>query len=209
MVVKMVLIVVAFVLGLYMCSSYGSSDVKEPFLNKPRCPDILVQHGSELYLYNSKLLKVPGVNPVKFANLEEYKEFMDWQRSQGIKCPILYLQHSYDAQDQSQYSVRPDPLDPQGGLPDSLPKASDIHKTIFDNNGNEPAYNRSDYPAFDPSNQFVGLQVGADLIKPRTNSMGMSDDPMEPNWGGADQAKQSVKSGNYDDDKVWVKANRN
>ena len=211
MAIKLILVIIAFILGLYMCSRYGSSDVREPFLNKPRCPDILVQHGAQLYLYNSKLMKVPGVNPITFKNLEQYKEFMDWQRSQGIKCPVLFLQHSYDAQDESQFSFRPDPLDPQGGLPATLPGsvAPPSAQLMFDAGNRDAAYNRSDYPAFDPANQFVGLKVPEDDITPRVNQMGKSDDPMEPNWGGALQARQSVKDGNYDSDKVWVKANRN
>ena len=211
MVVKMVLIVVAFVLGLYMCSSYGSADVTEPFLNKPRCPDILVQHGSELYLYNSKLMKVPGVNPIKFNNLEDYKEFTEWQRSQGIKCPVLFLQHSYNAQDQGQFSVRPVPLDPQGGFPARLPGSNPLPPGQAESNSgdNAPAYNQSDYQGFDSLNQDVGQRVGADEINPRENARGQSDDPMEANWGGAGQAQSSVDAGDYDDDKVWVKANRN
>ena len=56
----------------------------------------MIQQGDEIYLYNSKLAKIPGVNPVKFNNLEDYVEFIDWQKSQNITCPILFLQHSYD-----------------------------------------------------------------------------------------------------------------
>ena len=208
--IKLILVAIAFILGLYMCSTYGYDDVREPFDGKPRCPDILVQHGSELYLYNSKLAKVPGVNPVRFNNLEEYTEFIDWQRSQGIKCPVLFLQHSYDAQDKSQYSLRPNPLDPQGGLPASLPGSTPLPPggRRPATQGGEPAFNASDYPAFDPENQEIGSSTPADAIKAHTNTMGMSDDPMDPNWGGSVQAENSVKAGVYDADKVWVKANR-
>jgi hypothetical protein len=82
-----------------------------------RCPNMLIQKGAAYYLYNTKLAEVPGVNPIKFNNLEEYVEFLDWQRSQGIRCPVLYLQETYDAQGKMTCKVRPCVTEPQGGLP--------------------------------------------------------------------------------------------
>ena len=202
-----IMTIIVFILGFYMCSTYGSNDVRESFINKPRCPNVLIQHGAELYLYNSKLAKVPGVNPIKFNNLEEYTEFMDWQRSQGINCPVLFLQHSYDAQDMSQYSIRPDPFDPKGGLPDSIVtgRRDPPVQKMFDAGRNDPPYNVSDYPAYDPENQYVGIKVPLDDMKTPTGSDGLSDNPMDTNWGGPGHAQESVKSGTYDDDKVIVK----
>ena len=84
---------------------------------KPRCPNLLVQKGSKIYLYNTKLAEVPGVNPIMFDNLEEYTEFIDWQRSQGIRCPVLYLQEVYDAEGNVVCKARPCVSEPQGGLP--------------------------------------------------------------------------------------------
>jgi hypothetical protein len=85
--------------------------------NGKGCPDILVQEGSKFYLYNSKVVKVPGVNPVVFNNLEDYVEFIEWQRSQNINCPVLFLQQTLDAQGNSVYKIRPSPTNLQGGLP--------------------------------------------------------------------------------------------
>jgi hypothetical protein len=82
-----------------------------------QCPDLLIQKGVQIYLYNTRVAKIPGVNPIIFANLEDYTEYIDWQHSQGIRCPVLFLQHSYDTQGQSTYRVRPSPFDLQGGLP--------------------------------------------------------------------------------------------
>jgi hypothetical protein len=87
---------------------------------EPRCPNILIQKGAAFYLYNSKLAKVPGVNPVKFSNLEEYTEFLEWQRSQNIRCPVLYVQNTYDAEGHEVFQVRPSVFEPQGGLPQSV-----------------------------------------------------------------------------------------
>ena len=34
----------------------------------------------------------------KFKSLDEYADFVDWQKSQGIECDILYLQYTTDTQ---------------------------------------------------------------------------------------------------------------
>ena len=84
------------------------------------CPDVLIQKGSALFLYNSKRANVPGINPIRFETLEEYVEFTEWQRSQGILCPVLYLQHAYDAQGEPVYKARPSPTHLYGGQPDYI-----------------------------------------------------------------------------------------
>jgi len=121
------LLILIFLAGLYFYAKCGGN--REGLTNStkpsskpsgtPRCPDMLIQQGSKILLYNSKLTRVPGVNPIEFNNLEEYTEFLDWQKSQGIICPVLYLQQSYDAQGNKVYKVRPSVTEPQGGLPPS------------------------------------------------------------------------------------------
>ena len=106
-------------IGLYFYLKATGIEGFSPFNNK--CPDMLIQQGKKIYLYNSKVAKVPGINPIEFENLEDYVEFLDWQRSQGIRCPVLYLQQSYDAQGQEIYKIRPSITEPQGGLPPSQP----------------------------------------------------------------------------------------
>jgi hypothetical protein len=94
-------------------SGSGSKDLN-PL--RSRCPNLLIQKGTTLYLHNTNLAPVPGVNPIRFDNLEEYIEFIEWLRGQGIKCPILFLQHSVNAQGESVYNIRPSPTDLRGGL---------------------------------------------------------------------------------------------
>ena len=86
-----------------------------------RCPNILIQKDAKYYLYNSEIAQVPGVNPIMFNNLEEYTEFLEWQRSAGIRCPVLYVQNSYDVQGNRVYKVRPSVSELQGGLPPTTP----------------------------------------------------------------------------------------
>ena len=98
--IKLIIIGIVFLLGLYFSCNYTSQNIIEGFdTSTSNCPNILIQKGKEFYLHNSKMAKIPGVNPVKFNNLEDYVEFLDWQRSQNIKCPVLFLQHSYNAMD--------------------------------------------------------------------------------------------------------------
>jgi len=99
-------------------------------MTKSRCPNLLVQKGSKIYLYNTALSEVPGVNPIMFDNLEEYTEFIDWQRSQGIRCPVLYLQETYDASGKLVCKARPCVVEPQGGLPPTN-STLDANATVF------------------------------------------------------------------------------
>ena len=85
--------------------------------SEPRCPNLLIQYGAAFYLYNSSLARVPGVNPVQFANLEEYTEFLEWQQSQNIRCPVLYVRNTYDADGNEVFRVAPSVFEPQDGLP--------------------------------------------------------------------------------------------
>jgi hypothetical protein len=73
---------------------------------KKRCPDVLIQKGPKFYLFNSKIAKVPGVNPIEFNNLEEYVTFLKWQKNNNIRCPVLFLQQSFDAQGNIVYNSK-------------------------------------------------------------------------------------------------------
>ena len=164
--VKLAIIIVVFLLGLYfMCRP----DVIEGFDNstmKYRCPNVLIQKGTKFYLYNSKLANVPGVNPVTFNNLEDYTEFMDWQRSQGIRCPVLYLQESYDAQGNPVYNARPSPNNLQGGLPPVPPGGgySQPITKLFDAGRDDPPYNVNSFPSYDQQDQYIGLNTPLDQM---------------------------------------------
>ena len=65
---KWIIIAVIFLSGLYLSLTYSSKNIGEGFDNdKPRCPNLLIQKGSELHLLNSKTAKIPGINPIKFT----------------------------------------------------------------------------------------------------------------------------------------------
>lgn len=112
-----IFILICILAGIYYYKQVYTLEQMTGMGGSGRCPNMLIQKGSAFYLYNTKLAEVPGVNPVMFNNLEEYVEFLDWQRSQGIRCPVLYLQEIYDSQGNATYKVRPCVSDLQGGLP--------------------------------------------------------------------------------------------
>lgn len=129
----MLVIAIAVLLGIYYCTVPPQSSTTEGFAPPaqddgvgmsstsssagPRCPNILVKKDNKITLFNSKLATVPGVNPVTFDSLEDYVEFTNWQRSQGITCPVLFLQNTHDTQGNMVYKAQTDITSPQGGLP--------------------------------------------------------------------------------------------
>lgn len=198
------LIIIVFLAGIYFCAK--SSEGFTSDINLNRCPNILIQKDTKFYLYNSKLAKVPGVNPVEFNNLEEYTEFLDWQRSQGIRCPGLYLQQTYDAQGNPVYKVRPSPNDLQGGLPPSAPYSKPPNPTLLvDATQTDRPYNINSYPAFDNSSYYVGTTTPLDGMNAKQEAQGISPDPMDPNWGGAEYTQSLVDQGYYAGNEVKLR----
>ena len=195
---KLFVLFCVFLLGAYITSTAPTaSAAKEGFtggsvdgndLGAPRCPNMLIQKGTSLFLYNTKLAPVPGVNPIRFENLEDYVEFMEWMRGQGIKCPILYLQHSLNTQGESIYSIRPGPTNLQGGLPPNIATAPPLFGNnadastmfspeqigeitrIIDQSGDNDPYNASTYPG-GWSNTIIKPADKASLMKIQSSYM--------------------------------------
>ena len=164
-----------------------------------RCPNILVQKGTRFYLYNSKIAKVPGVNPIEFENLEDYVEFLNWQRSQNIKCPVLYLQHTYNAQGDSSYKIRPSVTELQGGLP---PASATNYTKLTDATRNDPPYNVNSYPAYDNTSYYVGTTTPLD--KMNDNLLFDYSNPMSDIWKGQKYTKQLIDSGYFEENQVSI-----
>lgn len=200
---KLLFIFFVFTLGLYYCCCPSPTSI-EGFNDKIpyRCPNLLIQKGQQFYLYNSKIAKVPGVNPVKFNNLEDYVEFTEWQRSQGIRCPVLFLQETYDAQGNPVYSARPSPTDLQGGLPNQTLGTQPITK-LFDAGRDDSPYNKNSFPGFDGQDQYVGLNTPLDQMYNDTSSK-VSPNPMDANWGGETYTQNLVDQGYYAEDEVTI-----
>lgn len=114
-VIGFILGVTIFLGGLHFYAKYATYE------KTSRCPNILIQVGSKYLLLNSNIERVPGVNPLEFNTLEDYHEFLKWQKTVGIKCPVLFVQKTYDAQGNRVYKMRPSVNDQKGGLPPKPP----------------------------------------------------------------------------------------
>jgi len=170
-----------------------------------RCPNLLIQKGASFYLYNTDVAEVPGVNPITFNNLEEYTEFLEWQRSAGIRCPVLYVQSTYDAQGKLVYKARPSVSELQGGLPPSTPMPLPLKFTeLVDASRQDGEYNNNGYPAYDQSSYYQGSITPLDQMKNSEANMLYSDNPMDPNWGGQKYTEGLVNSGYYAGNEVEI-----
>jgi hypothetical protein len=220
--------VLIFFIGLYFYAT--KCDYIEGLTNNtsggPRCPNLLIQKGSRFYLYNTKLAEVPGVNPIEFANLEDYTEFLDWQRSQNIRCPVLYLQETYDAQGNRVYKSRPSVSEPQAGIPPSTAAPTGIASQVppmmesalepvgdqaypnptllVDATRNDPPYNQGSYPAHDQTSYYIGTTTPLDAMDIEQEKATVSPNPMDPNWGGSAYTQNLVDKGYYKESQVKI-----
>tara|TARA_B110000261_G_C13060911_1_gene348127 strand:- start:762 stop:1388 length:627 start_codon:yes stop_codon:yes gene_type:complete len=200
------LFVVLFLVGLYFYAKTTDGSYIEGLTNSTnaRCPNLLIQKGAKIYLYNSKLAKVPGVNPIEFNNLEEYVEFLSWQKSRGIKCPVLYLQQTFNAQGESCYKVRPGVTEPQGGLPPCLGKRQKTTLLTDASRNNNSSYNTNSYPGYDSENQYIGSTTPLDEMN--DNNAETMADAMSSNWKGVKFTQDRVDAGYYKNNEVTSKA---
>ena len=178
---KILFFIAIFLGGMYFYTQYTGSKQIEGLTTMDgelRCPNLLIQKGSKYFLYNSNIAKVPGVNPIEFNNLEEYVEFLEWQRGAGIRCPVLYLQNTYDAQGERVYKIRPSVTELQGGLPPTVPTSTSTPTTTTTT---EP-----------PTSVSPNNQVNTD-----TQNLLFSPNAMDDNWGGAQYTESLVDAGYY------------
>jgi hypothetical protein len=190
----------------------GRTAIKEELQNaeekNAKCPNVLVRNGNILLLYNT--MDVHDEIPIQFNSLDEYTEYLKNQRNKGIYCPVLYVQNENDVQGNDVYRIRPSPFDQAGGIipitvaqnnqqtqisyPPALP--------LVDSNVDNPPFNANNYPGFDP----YGLQIGEftvlDAVHYSTAANNLSDNPMDPNWGGVQYSQSVVDSGKYIDNNV-------
>ena len=210
------IIIIIFVFGLYYYANFynltENMENKKPKKSSKghRCPNMLIEKDGEILLYNSKVASVPGVNPLKFKSLDEYAEFVDWQKSQGIECDILYLQYTTDTQNNDLIQIKPSIFENNGGLPSKKPNAvpgkpdTDYFEEnkILDatlNSTPDPnvKFNTGMYAGYDEQNQDIGLNTPLDMLYHENNADNKSRNPMDNNWGGKDYTKDAINRGEY------------
>jgi hypothetical protein len=204
-----------FVLGFFLCLNPKSnkeyfsemmsgtiepSQDTETVVNEQsqttNCPNILIKSGNRLLLQNTNLPKSDS-NPLVFSNLDEYIGYTKKQREQGIRCPVLFLQEESNTQGESVYRMRPSPFSLEGGITPTT--TNQIPAELMDATRDNPPYNQNNYPSFDPRGLDVGKYTVLDQVHDSTKRVGLSDNPMDPNWGGVIHSQQMVDSGKYDD----------
>ena len=194
-------VVVVFLLGLYYYINYSKTLV-ESFSNYS-CPNLLVHKGNKIYLYNKNKAEVPGINPIKFNNLEEYVEYMDWLKSNNIKCPVLYLKKEYNTQNFEVYKIRPDIVEMNGGA-QGIPPGKNLGKnSILTNKGDID--NVGFHSAYDPKDQDQGSNSALDKLFSSGEHKKKSDNPMDSNWGGTGYTQSKIDSGKYKGNEVDIR----
>jgi|LauGreDrversion4_2_1035121.scaffolds.fasta_scaffold04061_7 hypothetical protein len=174
------------------------------------CPDLLIQQGKLIYLYNTKRPEKVGENPILFNNLDEYITYRDLS---GGSCPILYLQSAYNTQGKKVYNVTN--INPALPLPGttigSLPLTTSVSQppgpvTVEEvkDASRDNGYNQNMYAGFDPHNLDIGKYTTVDKIHDSTKTADgvTSENPMDPNWGGIGVTESAVDSGKYDENLV-------
>ena len=228
-ILRILMVVIIIMLGAYYCMTMTSKKITETFEGNsrgPTCPDVLIQKDGKIVLFASKLETVPGVNPLVFDNLEEYVEFTKWQRSKGITCPVLYLQNTHNVQGGTEYRVRPDIEDPQGGLAPTLPGKNPPDMTQLNgvndapyfkdgggsitgerslNTGPEamgyvnavPPANKDEIQGMTQSAFYQGTITPMDEQLAKQKALDKSPSAMDSSWGGKDYTNSLIESGAY------------
>jgi hypothetical protein len=209
-------LIITFLAGIYVilnpCKSIETMENNknnDNDENNTDCPNLLIEKDGMLLLYN-KNKPEDDTNPIPFFTLDEYIYYLEMQRKKGSNCPVLYLQKENNAQGNDVYRIRPSPFDKEGGLPPisnindkNLKKMETIPPVKpMDANREHSPYNDNNYNSFDPYGQYIGIYTTVDAIHDSTNKNNISDNPMDPNWGGVDVTQNSINSGKYEDNNI-------
>jgi hypothetical protein len=192
-------VILLFVLFMYYYIVNRKTSMIEQFENiNSNCPNVLIEKDGKFYLMNSKKQQIPGVNPIIFENLEDYIEFLEWQRHMGILCPVLYLQKTNNAQGENELKIRPNVLEKQGGLP----PVQLTNKLLVDASHDDKPYNKNSYPGFDPSSYYIGETTPLDKMNINEKKLLISPDAMNDNWGGNLFTQKLIDKGYYKGNEV-------
>ena len=208
---KLLTLVTVFILGLYYYINheklFESMENKENKDIDKRCPNMMIEKDGQILLYNSNLASVPGVNPIQFNNLDEYSQFIKWQNSQDINCPVLYLQYSTDTQNTDLIKIKPSIFSTHGGLPEQPSNSINLNsKQMQEDNKILDAtingqFNQNMYQSFDGHNQNIGSNTPLDKMFHSNEKK--SPNPIDTNWGGKKYTQNLVDSGKYSDRYVF------
>ena len=188
---KKIIILAIFLIGLYFTATVKHSDLIESFSDedpKKGCYDLLVKKDGRFYLYNSKVAYVPGVNPVVFNDLEEYGQYMEWEKKHGMKCPILMVEKTIDTQNESKYNLMPKPLND--------PSEINMFNGVSVASNSQPLNKTIDNPKIQKFNDMINEYLSDSTIDGNT-TLNKSANAMDTNWGGTEYSRKMVTNGHF------------
>ena len=219
-IIFIVFLLIVFVSGIFVClnggimsycSTCNHTGLREYMdtsgNDNTSCPNMLIKRNNTFLLYNNNLPEKEGENPIKFQSLDGYIAYLDGQKTKGIHCPVLFLQQESDTQGNDVFRMRPSPFQMDGGL-QPMPMFDIDQITpikMIDATTEDPNYNQGQYPAFDPTSQYIGQITDVDVVHYSTTKQdgGISDNAMDGNWGGVMYTQDSLGTGKYDDNNVY------
>ena len=155
------------------------------------CYDLLIKKENKIYLYNSTAAYVPGVNPIVFNNLNDYTQYMEWEKANGVKCPILTLEHTIDAQNNSKFNLMPKKISDPNEIAtfngfNSSPAGKDI--------GAKPQNKR-----VKKFNALANYYLSHSDTEYKNTTLGgkQTANAMDTNWGGTEFSRKMVDDGHY------------
>jgi hypothetical protein len=144
-----------FIWGLLFVIRQPIEEVNESFVGD-NCQTTLIKDGNNILLFDSTKATVPGVNPIKLKNLDQYKEYIRWQRANHIRCPILHLEKVYTTQGSEMYEIRQNFIENNNEIGSNIEYIDSNKKKCNDATLNHPPFNMNQFPAYDKENQTQG-----------------------------------------------------
>lgn len=178
----------------------------EPAVNadKNTCPDMLLKKGNSFLLFNSTAPRIEGINPLPFFSMDEYINYLEIQRKDGIRCPVLFMQMENDTQGNDIYRMHPSPFYIEGGIPpiSIVKNDNSIPAKFEDANLLNPPYNQDMYPGFDAHAMDVGRITNIDVIHNSTSAAICSANAADSNWCGPSFTNAAIERGEYSGNNV-------
>jgi hypothetical protein len=170
-------------------------------LYNQNCPVLFLQEevnaqGENVYRLRKTMGTTTNVDPLLMGSLNDY--FKNQTNVMPQFAPPVGPQAFNQVQPNQQL-----PLANFGAKPMMGPHQKQLVPYDDANRDNKP-YNQGFF-GFDPTNQYVGKYTVIDEIHDSTktsNQDGLSDNPMDPNWGGAVFTNKKIDSGKYKENEV-------
>jgi hypothetical protein len=178
---RMIIIVcfiIIFIMGFIVLLNNEFYDMISPLISS--CPNLLVRNGNKLSLLNTNITD----SVITFETLEDYKNYVERQKVQGIYCPVLYIQKENNAQGNDIYKMYSDPCIRETGFM-TIPLSNiESMEGVLDASKANPPFNANSYPGFDPHGLNVGQVTALDKVHDSTKLEKESDNAMDNNWSG-------------------------